>query len=277
MMIGPSCGAERRVLSRSSEDDVRPVTCLVVKRHLGFAVASLATAIALSSCSTVSPDAVKVGSAHISQRDFEDDLNALLKNKGFTQEFAQQFPGIEVAATSGAVTADVSRAVLNLEIRQALVHDLAAASGISGGQPVDIDSVTTTYPFLTQDIWTTLPARFQNRWGGAAVEQRLLQNQLNGPGPDDAAVNAFYEQNKDQIPGQTLEQVRPQIVQELKRQAQWNQPFLQTISDAASKTQVRVDPRYGVWDPAKGVTAIAPPTAGTDRPISDAGTATTQP
>ena len=248
-----------------------------MKRHLGFFVgaagaAGAAAAIALSSCSTVSPDAAKVGSAHITQRAFEDDLHSLLTNEGFKQ----QATSIKSAAEAGAVTSDLTRGVLNLEIRQRLVHLVATAAGLTVGQPATADEAVAAYGF-SAETWAALPARFQNRWASAVAEQQLVQNTFNERTPDDAAVNAFYEQNKDQISGQTLEQVRPQIVQAIQAQA-----FQKAIADAAKSAGVRVDPRYGVWDQSKiAVAKVTPPTAGADAVSTGdgvvAGADTTQP
>lgn len=233
----------------------RPVACTVVKRHLGLAVGSVAAAIALSSCSTVSPDAATVGPVHISQRDFEDDLHTLLTNDGFKQQAAT----IKSAAEAGAVTSDLTRGVLNLEIRQQLVHLVARAEGVTVGQPATADEAAAAYGF-SADTWGALPAGFQNRWASAIAEQQLVQNIFTQRTPDDAAVSAFYEQNKDQVQGQTLEQVRPQIVQALQGQS-----FQKAIADVADKAGVRVDPRFGVWDPIKAAVAkLTPPTAGAD-------------
>ena len=245
-----------------------------MKRHLGLIVGSVAAAIALSSCSTLSPDAAKVGSTHITQRDFERDLRTLITNEGFKK----QATSIASAAKDGAVDADLSRSLLNLEIRQELVHQIAVAQAITSSQPAAADEASNAYGF-SAETWAALPPTFQNHWANALAEQQLVQSKVNGPTPDEAAISAFYEQVKDQIPGQTLEQVRPQILQQL--QSQWNQPFLQAVTDATSKIRVRVDPRYGVWDPTTTplptVVKLTPPTAGADRPIPGASPTTTQP
>jgi hypothetical protein len=250
-----------------------PVTSLAVRSRLVLLASAAAALVATASaCSTVSPDAAKVGSAHISQRDFERDLNSLLTNEGFKQ----QATSFKSAAEAGAVTSDLTRGVLNLEIRQQLVHLVAMAEGVTVGQPATADEAAAAYGF-SAETWAALPARFQNRWASAVAEQQLVQNTFTERTPDEAAVNAFYEQNKDQISGQTLEQVRPQIVQAIQAQS-----FQKAVADAAQSAGVRVDPRYGVWDPSKAAVAkLTPPTAGADKPVVDAdagvGSATTQP
>ena len=263
----PRCQTRCPVASRAVRARLVPLV---------FAAAVLVTT--ASACSTLSPDAAKVGSTHISQHDFERDLRTLITNEGFKK----QATSIANAAKAGAVDADLSRSLLNLEIRQELVHQIALSQAITGSQPATADEASSAYGF-SPETWAALPPTFQNHWANALAEQQLVQSKLNGPTPDEAAISAFYEQVKDQIPGQTLEQVRPQIVQQL--QSQWNQPFLQAVTDATSTIRVSVDPRYGVWDPTTTplptVVKLTPPAAGADRPVpgtsADAAPATTQP
>ena len=202
-----------------------------MKRLLLAGAAALALSIGATSCGSVDPDAAVVNGTHTSVRDLEQTLT-LLRKAGVT----------DLGGDNGTLNADAVRVVLSNVILVNLFRDEFARRNLQIGTAVTNATTLSPQIFAVQDatLWEKLPQDIRTRWDRASAEYITVGQQLT---PSEAEISAFYEKNKDQIGDQTLDQVRDQIIRYFQRGA-----TAKLLADAT----VKVNPRYGVWDPAKG-------------------------
>ena len=209
----------------------------------------------LTSCSAVNPEAMRVGSRSISQREFEQAIAALAKHPA-----AAAAAGADTSFSAGTVAGrQDSTTMFQLEVLSNVFVEMVTRLGIPTSAP-QTDAVIARSFGVTAEAFTAFPAGLRARLTTASADATAARDAVNGPTPDEAAERAFFETVKDQVNGATFEQVQPQIQQQLR--TQWNVPFQAAIGDLVKTLEIRVDPRYGSWDPAQGFAAPKVPLAG---------------
>ncbi len=213
-----------------------------MKRLLLAGTAVFALTFGATSCGSVDPSAVVVNGERTSARDFERTLT-LLRKAGATTLGAESgtLPGTETRALLANV---VVISVFHQEFRQRGLQVDPTDTATAEKLPAQIFAVDDA-------VWQKMPSDIKTQWNGLAAEYLAVRATLAGPPPSEEAVQAFYEANKDQVNGAALEEVRPQIEQALQTQA--SNAAASKLLDAAV---VKVNPRYGAWDPAKGVVSL---------------------
>jgi len=216
-----------------------------MKRLLLAGAAALTLCLGASACGSIDPDAAVVNGTRTSVRDFESLLTDL-RSAGATG----------LVSDGAAVPAAGARTLLGTVVLLTTIHREYAARGLSVDAATTQEASTTVLDVFRIDAATfaKLPKATRDGLTHKTAEYLALTTSLNGPAPTEEQVAAFYEQNKDQMNGASLDEMRAQIVSYLQRQPA--NDVLRTLFAAA---EVKVNPRYGTWDPANGVVALAAP------------------
>ena len=198
---------------------------------------------------------MRVGSRTVTQREFEQAVAALAKHPD-----AAAAAGADTSFSAGTVSRrQDSTTMFQLEVLSNVFAEMAKRLGPSPSAAQDEATVARSFG-VTAEAFTAFPAGLRARLTTASADATAARDAVNGPPPNEAAERAFYETVKDQVNGATFEQVQPQIQQQLR--TQWNAPFQAAIGDVVKTLDIRVDPRYGTWDPARGFIAPQVPLAG---------------
>ena len=218
-----------------------------MKRLLLAGAAALTLCLGASACGSIDPDAAVVNGTRTSVRDFESLLTDL-RSAGAT--------GLGVAG--GAVPAERARQLLSTVVILDLLHDEFGGRGLTVDATATQSATTATPQVFNVDAaaWGKLPNATQDEWARKTAEYLALKTSLTGPAPTEEQVAAFYEQHKSEMNGASLDEMRAQITDYL--QGLSSNDWLQK---ALASAVVKVNPRYGAWDPAKGVIAVAAPTS----------------
>ena len=198
---------------------------------------------------------MRVGSRTVTQREFEQAIAALVKHPATAAG-----AGADTTFSAGTVAGRTeSTTMFQLEVLSNVFAEMAKRLGPSPSAAQDEATVARSFG-VTAEAFTAFPTGLRARLTTASADATAARDAVNGPRPDEAAERAFFETVKDQVNGATFEQVQPQIQQRL--QSQWNAPFQAAIGDIVKTLEIRVDPRYGSWDPARGLAAPQVPLAG---------------
>lgn len=218
-----------------------------MKRLLLAGAAALTLCLGASACGSIDPDAAVVNGTRTSVRDFESLLTDL-RSAGAT--------GLGVAG--GAVPAERARQLLSTVVILDLLHDEFGGRGLTVDGTATQDAATAVPKVFDVEagVWGKLPQSTQAEWTKKTAEYLSLKTSLTGAAPTEEQIAAFYEQNKDQMNGASLDEMRAQITSYLQGLSS-NDGLQKVLASAV----VKVNPRYGAWDPAKGVVAVAAPTS----------------
>jgi protein-disulfide isomerase len=114
-------------------------------------------------------------------------------------------------------------------------------------KPKLVEIETARYEALREGLDEAIAEELFKREAAArnvSIEQ-LMTDEVTSkvPAPSDAAVQKLYDDNKEELQGQTLEQVKPQIVEYLKaEQAQGRQAAFISELKAKYKTSIKLKP-----------------------------------
>jgi hypothetical protein len=216
-----------------------------MKRLLLAGAAALTLSLGATSCAAVDPDAAVVDGTHTSVRDFEALLTDL-RSVGA--------PGLE--SDGAAVPAAGARSVLGTVVLLSVIHGQYAARGLAVDAATAQEATTTAPDVARIDAaaFAKLPKATQDMLTQRTAEFLALRASLSGPAPSEEQIAAFYEQNKDQMNGASLDEMRARITSYLQ-----GQPATDALQALFAAATVKLNPRYGAWDPAKGVVALATP------------------
>jgi hypothetical protein len=245
-------------------------------RTAPIALLALVLAVALvgTSCSSVDPVALQVGSWQLSSKDFEDQLDA------YADAFlAAAGPANEAEAskrlhpiTDGTWSTAFTSFILN----EQLVGQLAVLAVQQAGVEISDDDRDQARVALHQsptdgsiDVpFDDLAQSYQD----VILEGLAARYAMLDATPSDDVLRLVYDTNAAQFDGQEFEAVKDGIVEVLKQNP--NVLIEATLVVTARQTDIYVDGRFGQFDATTG--QIVPPDgadqpAGADTSIEDLG------
>ena len=244
-----------------------------MKRLLLAAAAALALSVGVASCGSVNPDAVVVNGDRTSVRDLEQTLKLLAKaSSTVTTVAGDSSAASPLANTNGTLNADVVRQVVGNLVVLSVFHD-----EFTKRQLKLADGATTSAAALPAQIWSTndatwatLPEATRTRWLTRAAEYLAVRDTLRGPTPGEADVKAFYDANPDKMGGASYDDMKAKIESYLQGQA-----FNAGLAKLVQAADVKIDRRYGEWDPANGVVPLGSSSSTTTPPAAGAAAGAT--
>lgn len=236
-----------------------PIACPIVRR-LALGLAAAAIAFTLAACSAVNPEAVRIDDRSVSQREFDEAVAALAKHPA-----GATAAGAVAPTTTGAIAArDDSTTVFKLEVLSNVFATMADKLGQGSATPAADADAAAAFG-IDPAALAAFPTSLHTRVGAAAARATTTRLALNGPPPTEADERAFFETVKDQVNGATFEDVQSQIQQQLR--TEWDTPFQAALASTLKAVAIRIDPKYGSWDAAKGFSPPAVPLAGGPAPV----------
>jgi PPIC-type PPIASE domain len=174
-------------------------------KKLSFLLAGLfALALVAQGCGAAAANAATVNGHTISQKDLNDELEAIKGNKTYAQAVEQQLAqGGEKLSGSGNGTFDstfVAR-VLTRQVFLAIVHEALLKRHIEV-KPSDITAAEKSQQdqfqsqFGNGKVWLAFPKTYRDTLARRAAEVQALQNGLSTTKVDDKAVAAYYNSHK---------------------------------------------------------------------------------
>ncbi|MCU1427350.1 MAG: parvulin-like peptidyl-prolyl isomerase [Actinomycetia bacterium] len=167
-----------------------------------FTVVAAATVLALvaGGCSTTLNDAATVGTTHITNRDFQSDLNALAGNADFAKMLSQN--GFKLSAKTKTVDRKLSATWLTILVQSVVVDAEFNARHLKvSSQLLTAARTSVTSTYGGAKTVAKFPKKFVDAIVQRAARVGALQQslQVQPKTPTQAQALAFYEQNKAQL------------------------------------------------------------------------------
>jgi foldase protein PrsA len=163
----------------------------------------VAGGLGLSACQGTAPMAATVNGHRITQAAVVSELNAIVANKDYTAAIQASNTAVVGAGGSGTFDLAFTNRVLSRQILYELIHEEVVRRHLVVG-PNEIKAAAAAQlaqigkdSTNTKDLFPEFTVTYQDLLSRRAAEFTALQNDLGGP--NDAAVQSYYNANKAQF------------------------------------------------------------------------------
>jgi parvulin-like peptidyl-prolyl isomerase len=171
--------------------------------NLPAVAAAAVAALVVGTACGAAPYAARVDGTTIAQSSLDDELHAIQGNKPYQDALTQQGAPAVQGTGKGTFNSAFVAQVLNQRILLSVVHEeltkrnvkLSAADLQRGTKQVEANFTNSSGASLL----TGFPASYRRLLAQRAAEVAALQAAVAGTKVDDAAIQAYYDQNKGQF------------------------------------------------------------------------------
>jgi hypothetical protein len=239
-------------------------------RYAGLAAAGLAAVLSASACSDHPGTAAIVGDTHISQSTVDKYVTDAQRNATFKKSFDDgKVTGYKQEVVGRLVNHQLLHEAVRQEGLEVTNADRQAATNLFIQQVEQSQQATLNpkdLPKLADD--NGIPKdRYADWIGDQAYQYVLIRHLGQDADTSDAALRQYFDQAGGSQQGLKFEDYRVKIADTIRYQAgQAKYPkFMQSLT---RKRKVKVNPRYGTFDPVRGSFSDTDPLVGQEKKAS---------